>query len=80
MHNFVGKWISNDEFCRLEPCNVFHRQLEKVDLPCDLHRNRHILFRKEFALEKNTTEARIFITADDYYKLYINGVFGHYTA
>ncbi len=75
MHNFVGKWISNDEFFRLEPRNVFHRQLEKVDIPCDLHRNRHILFRKEIILQKAAENARVFITADDYYKLYINGTF-----
>ena len=75
MHKFVGKWISNDEFFRLEPRDVFHRQLEKVDLPCDLHRNRHILFRKEFVLQKVVEQARIFISADDYYKLYINGAF-----
>lgn len=75
MHHFVGKWVSNDEFFQLAPRNVFHRQLEPVDLPCDLHRNRHILFRKEFLLKKDVTNARIFITADDYYKLYINGNF-----
>jgi hypothetical protein len=42
-HIFRGTWITDAEFAALEPRNVFHRQLEKVHLPCDEHRNRHIL-------------------------------------
>lgn len=75
MHAFLGSWITDKEFYLLEPRNVFHRQLEKVDLPCDAHRNRHILFRKSFVLPVRPEKAQIFITADDYYKLYINGRF-----
>lgn len=75
MHTFVGKWITDSEFYKLEPRNVFHRQLEPVDLPCDEHRNRHILFRKKFTVSKDIKEAKIYISADDYYKLYINGRF-----
>ena len=75
MHSFLGKWITDDEFFSLEPRNVFHRQLDKQDLPCDEHRNRHILFRKAFELTEAPKTARIFITADDYYKLYINAQF-----
>lgn len=75
MHNFKGSWITDDEFAFLKPRNVFHRQLEPVDLPCDEHRNRHILFRKKFSLETVPQNAEIFISADDYYKLYINGRF-----
>ncbi|MBP1550535.1 MAG: family 78 glycoside hydrolase catalytic domain, partial [Oscillospiraceae bacterium] len=55
--------------------NVFHRQLDKTDLSCDEHRNRHILFRRQFICENITDNARIYISADDYYKLYINGKF-----
>lgn len=75
MHNFIGKWITDCEFFQLEPRNVFHRQLEAMELPCDLHRNRHILFRKQFLLNKKVKQAQLFISADDYYKLYINGEF-----
>lgn len=75
MHQFIGKWITDSEFFSLEPRNVFHKQLEPVGLPCDEHRNRHILFRKKFNLSQNATEAKIYISADDYYKLYINGNF-----
>ena len=75
MHKFSGKWITNDEFCQLKPRNVFHRQNEPIDLPCDEHRNRHILFRKKFHINKKSTDVKIYISADDYYKLYINGHF-----
>ncbi len=74
-YNFKGKWITDSEFCDLKPRNVFHRDFENVDLTCDKHRNRHILFRKKFALDKKPDESKIYITADDYYKLYINGQF-----
>jgi len=74
-HVFTGNWITDSEFAALKPRNVFHKQLEKVDLPCDEHRNRHILFRKKFCCGRVGGEARICISADDYYKLYINGQF-----
>lgn len=74
-HQFIGKWITDEEFAALPPRNVFHRQLEKVDLPCEEHRNRHILFRKKFHLDSLGQKALIYISADDYYKLYINGRF-----
>ena len=73
-HKFAGKWITDKEFSTLKPRNVFHRQLERVDLPTNEHRNRHILFRKRFNIKK-TEGSKIFITADDFYKLYINGRF-----
>ena len=75
MHIFTGKWITDSEFYRLKPRNVFHKQLEPVDLPCDEHRNRHILFRKNFVISNSIENAKMYISADDYYKLYINGQF-----
>lgn len=74
-HVFSGHWITDAEFADLKARNVFHRQLESADLPCDAHRDRHILFRRRFMLNAPSQNARLFITADDYYKLYINGRF-----
>lgn len=71
---FTGRWITTQEFADQRPLNVFHRQLKPLALPEGLPRNRHILFRRRFRLDvvRPTT---LFISADDYYKLYINGRF-----
>lgn len=74
-HEFVGKWITDAEMASIKPRNVFFRQLERVELDCREHRNLHILFRKRFTIEKDFAEAKIYISADDYYKLYVNGKF-----
>ena len=74
-HQFFGKWITNEVFFDQKPRNVFHRQLETIDLPEDPNQNSHILFRKRFSLEGLPRDAKIYLSADDYYKLYVNGVF-----
>lgn len=74
-YNFIGKWITNGEFAESKPKNVFHKQLEDVGLREDSRANRHILFRKSFSLEDKPSSAVLYISADDYYKVYINGVF-----
>ena len=74
-HHFRGVWISDAELASLEPRNVFFRQLERVELDCTQHRNRHVLFRAHVSLERTPQTARIFLSADDYYKLYVNGAF-----
>ncbi len=74
-YQFKGKWITNKEFFELPPRNVFHKQLEPLTLPCEEHRNRHILFRKNFLCNQGAENAILYISADDYYKVYINGRF-----
>ena len=74
-HIFQGVWITDGEFAALRPRNVFFRELERVPLDCSEHRNRHILFRRKFKLEKKPQKAVIYITADDYFKLFLNGRF-----
>ena len=74
-HVFQGRWITTDEFAAIPPRNVFHRQLETADLPADPRQDRHILFRRKFVLPGVPRDAKMYITADDYYKLWINGRF-----
>lgn len=72
-----AKWIVDRDFYGLAPINVFHKELDKTK--STIHRedlkNRHMLVRKKFEILSDFENAHIYITADDYYKLYINGKF-----
>ena len=72
-HSFQGKWITAEEFASLSPINVFHRQLDKKEIKGKAVENSHILFRNKFRVN-GTGRVKIYISADDYYKLYINGI------
>jgi len=75
-HAFAGVWITDAEMAAQVPRPVNARQLKSYLLPTNNLSigNRHVLFRKAFEL-KSVRNARVFITADDYYKLYVYGVF-----
>ena len=82
-------FISHPDFCSLEPIDVYHVELDEngkdvynredpndpitVAHPPHL-RNRHVIYRKKTALP-TFERALLRISADDYYKLYINGKF-----
>ncbi len=71
-----AKWIVPQALSDIKPINIFHREQEKTEiiLPKELQ-NLHILYKKRFSLDAVSSDALIRITADDYYKLYINGKF-----
>ena len=75
-HSFEGVWITDAEMAAQVPRPVKARQKLRGNLPPvdEGLANRHILFRKAFELGE-TKDARVFVTADDYYKLYVNGAF-----
>ena len=67
-------WICDPEFLGMAPVNTLHKQMDKeaAVTPDPALRNRHMLVRRAFEVgggEKLTLD----ITADDYYKLYLNG-------
>lgn len=68
------EFICHKDFATIPPINVFHKECEKAELEekDEKFLNRHILFRKTITLGK-TKNALLRISADDYYKLYING-------
>ena len=82
-------FISHPDFHDLKPINIFHKEFdENGKLIFDRHdtthpinashpdnlRNKHIIYRKKATFGK-FNKAVLKISADDYYKLYINGKF-----
>ena len=69
-------FICHPLFADAEIINVFHKEKTKFSLsphPKEL-KNKHILFRKSFTLDAFES-AVLRVTADDHYKLYVNGEF-----
>ena len=73
-HKFEGKWITMPAFADIKPVNVFHRMDESGNKENVTPPNSHMLFRTRFTAE-GEKPVKMFVTADDYYKLYINGKF-----
>ena len=71
-----GLWITDAEMASLKPRPYAVRQFKTHTLPPvdESVRNRHVLFRRAFELD-GAESATIRITADDYYRLYVNGEF-----
>lgn len=74
-----ARWIQDADFYGLAPLNLLHKELEPVDLPehpVELM-NRHMLVRRVFTLRGDECAGKLWldITADDYFKLYLNGAF-----
>lgn len=69
-----AQWICPRAYAGLSPVNVYHKELDKktVELPEEL-RHLHILFRKSFVVSQKAGKYGVRITADDYYRLKING-------
>ncbi len=69
-------YICHPDFSKLKPLNVFHK--EHAEFNAEPHpeslMNRHILFRRRMNIE-HVKKAVLRITADDYFKLYINSSF-----
>ena len=70
---FQGKWICDKEFLNLKPIELFHKQYSNLDIPESPIKNHHVYFLKKFDYKEG--KYSINITADDYYKLYINRKF-----
>ena len=71
-----GKFICHKDFENLKPIDVFHKELSpnQTEKHAESLYNRHTLFRKKAVLGK-ASKAILKITADDYFKLYINDVY-----
>ena len=69
------KWMTIEPFQNIRPLDLYHKELSPAPAPPEnAPRNLHVLVRKRlrFPPQKSVT---LQITADDYYKLYMNGRF-----
>ena len=70
-----SKFITHPDFENLEPIKIYHKEYPRITHPHpEEYLNKHILFRKKFKVTCKES-AIIKITADDHYKLYLNGKF-----
>lgn len=71
-----NKWVCNPRFQGVQPLDLLHKQLDET-FTMPEHRedlkNNHTLFRKKIQIDAGVKRAVFNISADDYYKLYING-------
>lgn len=73
-----GKWITAPEFLAQPKLHLFSKERAPRLLPPHEEelQHYHMLVRKRFQIdESNIDSAELHISADDYYKLYINGTF-----
>ena len=70
---FKGKPITHPVLSGYEPVALWHRQLSKSPERGKMPENLHVLFRTKFNYDGGRVVIRL--TADDYFKLYINGKF-----
>ena len=71
---FDPTWYTIPEFAHIVPVNFYHKEQESGPAAHPGRKNLHVLSRGEIGI--NQTQGVILrITADDYYKVYINGVF-----
>ncbi len=68
------KFITTKEFACLSPIDLRHKEHSPAPEKPGSLRHKHILFMKKLPLT-DTSNCRLRITADDYYKLYINRKF-----
>ncbi len=65
-------WICDPLFLGRKPVQTLHKQMGEKTETDSLIQNRHMLVRRTFEAKKGE-QLRLNITADDYYRLYLNG-------
>lgn len=71
MNTFNPIWYTTPDFAKLNKQNIFHKENENTSIKSEI-KNYHVLARSIITYKKGE-RALLQITADDYYKLYING-------
>ena len=78
MYEFVPQWLTIPEFQKISPVCMYHKaNQEREEQEAGQLQNLHVLGRSRITgVEKTQAGSwNIYISADDYYKLYVNGIF-----
>ncbi|NLO37948.1 MAG: family 78 glycoside hydrolase catalytic domain [Ruminiclostridium sp.] len=75
MKKWKAKWVVDEKFAGLQPGNLFSGQEPAGAAHREDLQNYHMLARKTFTLADKPRKVFLDISADDCYKLYINGIF-----
>lgn len=76
MKTFHPIWYTIPIFAGVIPQNPRSREQDPIEMKTDAPRNLHVLARAEFEMaERDAGPFLLDITADDCYKLYVNGTF-----
>ncbi len=76
MYQWSNQWVCAPEFLQVKPRNMFYKEDVRVfpSHPTELM-NHHTLFRKKVTLPQLPQKAELYLSADDSYRLYVNGRF-----
>lgn len=69
------KWFTLQEYSKIKPVNVYKKEKDPAEIYPGPGKNIHVLARTSFTYRKDMKSCTLRISADDYYKLYINGRF-----
>lgn len=70
---FDPTWLTTDAFADVKPIDMYHKeQEENPTAPTDIV-NYHVLARAHVTRGESGNSTVVRISADDYYKLYVNG-------
>ena len=88
VENWKAEWLTIPQFARIRPINLLHKEQECAAKKNERQesivgengrqetwKNVHVLVRACFCAEKESGNLRLNITADDRYKLYLDGGF-----
>ena len=75
MNQFTPNWYTIPEFAQVAPIFVYHKEQEDNPQPPKVPVNVHVLARSHYRFKRDQGKVILRISADDYYKLYINGRF-----
>lgn len=75
MQKFNPQWYTVPEFAQIVPAKVYHKENQPGFTELPVPKNMHVLARTAFFYTAKLGRIKVCITADDYYKLYINGRF-----